>query len=140
MDVIDNDLYNDVAFQQCFGMLTKVQVKEMHGSGLIEIGSHGMDHFILSRLSNEESIFEINQSKKILEEIIENPVTSYAYPNGTINDFTEFHKRSLSYAGYDAVLTTIHGRVRQNADLLQLHRYCVPGEMDISGFMYFLTH
>jgi len=33
----------------------------MPESGLIEIGSHGMEHFIMSRLSEEDTVFEIKQ-------------------------------------------------------------------------------
>ena len=67
-------------------------------------------------------------------------LSGYSYPNGTMDDFTTFHKQILADAGYDVVLTTIVDRISSGADLLQLPRYCVPGEMNISGFRYFLTH
>jgi peptidoglycan/xylan/chitin deacetylase (PgdA/CDA1 family) len=140
LDINDEVLFGDSELHACYGMLSRKQVKEMHLSGLIEIGSHGMNHYILSRLSEEEAWFEVAASKKLLEKIIGEKVTSYAYPNGTVNDFSEVHRTLLVKAGYDTALTTIAARVPQKADLLQLPRYCVPGNIDIFGFKYLLTY
>jgi len=140
LQVSNEFLFNDALMQHCFGILTKEQVKEMHESGLIEIGSHGMTHSIISKLSDKEALWEIEQSKKLLEEIIAHSVTSYAYPNGTLKDFTKFHRKTLAKVGFNCVLTTIVERITVGVDFMQLPRYCVSGEMSISGFKYLLTH
>lgn len=48
-----------------------------------EIGSHGVTHRSLLRLNDEEIIYELSESKRILEEKF-GPIISYAYPYGTI--------------------------------------------------------
>lgn len=64
------------------GYITTGQLKEMAGNPLVTIGSHGCTHRHLSRLSNEESRWEIYQSKRLLESIIGKEVDLIAYPFG----------------------------------------------------------
>ena len=44
-----------------------------------EIGSHGVTHRSLLRLNDDQIVFELEESKRILE-IIFGPIKSYAYP------------------------------------------------------------
>ncbi|MFC1559168.1 polysaccharide deacetylase family protein [Gemmatimonadota bacterium] len=54
--------------------------------GLIhEIGSHTVSHPNLTRISQQSIHYELLESKKWIEELIQSPVTSLAVPGGYIN-------------------------------------------------------
>jgi len=61
--------------------LTWDQVREMSDNG-IEIGSHTVSHPYLTKLTRESLMFELSESKKVIEEITEKEVKSVAYPAG----------------------------------------------------------
>jgi len=80
-----------------FAPLSRDQVRELAGSGLIEIGSHGCRHAILTAMSLRDAGLEISRSKKTLEDLCGQPVTSFSYPNG---DFNPEIARMTAEAGY----------------------------------------
>jgi len=63
-------------------MLSNEQLKEMINSGLIEIGSHTLDHSNLPSLSKEEKEKQILESKSKLESVFSITCKSFAYPFG----------------------------------------------------------
>lgn len=65
-------------------MLESDQLREMHRQGM-EIGSHTTNHLDLTTLTEEELEQEIGLSKNQLEEIVNAPVVSFAYPYGRYN-------------------------------------------------------
>jgi len=50
-----------------------------------EVGAHSVTHRDLTTLTYKELLFEVSNSKTIIEKIIEKPVESFAYPKGTFN-------------------------------------------------------
>jgi peptidoglycan/xylan/chitin deacetylase (PgdA/CDA1 family) len=84
--------------------LTIDEVKEIANGNFITIGSHTVSHPILTQCKNEQSLFEINASKKKLEDWLKKPVTSFAYPNGM---YGEREKKYLSDGGYTIAFNTI---------------------------------
>lgn len=65
--------------------LTKQQVFEMLGTGLLTIGSHGKTHAILNKLEIKEMENEIAQSKKALEMTFGKSIFLFAYSHGIFN-------------------------------------------------------
>jgi peptidoglycan/xylan/chitin deacetylase (PgdA/CDA1 family) len=88
--------------------LTVDEVKEIANGNFITIGSHTVSHPILTQCKNEQSLFEINNSKQKLEDWLQKPVTSFAYPNGM---YSEREKENLKDAGYTIAFNTIPGYV-----------------------------
>jgi peptidoglycan/xylan/chitin deacetylase (PgdA/CDA1 family) len=84
-----------------FSPLSRDQVREMAESGLIEIGSHGCRHAILTAMPEAEARREIAESKKILEGFCGLPVASFSYPNG---DYDPMVARLVEEAGYDCAV------------------------------------
>ncbi len=80
-----------------FSPLSKDQVRELANSGLIEIGSHGCRHAILTAMSLHDAGLEISRSKNALEDFCGQPVTSFSYPNG---DFNPALAKMTAEAGY----------------------------------------
>lgn len=84
------------------------QIKEMDENGM-HIGSHTVNHDILSHLSDPDQMKELSDSKKRLEECLEKPVTSIAYPVGGKSAFTENTMSMTKNAGYSLAFSFIAG-------------------------------
>ena len=89
------------------GYLKNKQIREMLGSRLLTIGSHGMSHKDLLSLQPKEQEYEINESKKILQDSLGVRVEYFAYPYGSFN--LEI-KDMVKKAGYQAAFATNQGR------------------------------
>ena len=50
-----------------------------------EVGSHGAYHVDLTRVDDNELLFEVEESKRVLEEVIGQEVAGFAYPYGPYN-------------------------------------------------------
>lgn len=87
-------------------MLSWSELREMAGS-VWEIGSHTVEHRILTKISHAEIQRELANSKETLEQHLQIPITLFAYPNGKENDFGESVKELVRAAGYRAALTTV---------------------------------
>ena len=71
---------------------------------LIELGSHGMTHSDLTRLSTVEAWDEIHSSRSILAGNLEEPIRYFSYPHGSFNgELIEQVRR----AGYQAAFSVI---------------------------------
>lgn len=66
------------------GPISPRQLRCMAGMGM-EIGSHGLRHVSLPETDDEELAEELTRSRAILEEIIDGPVTGFAYPYGRVS-------------------------------------------------------
>ena len=66
--------------------LNKSELVDISKNKLISIGSHTINHPILTKCNNETSEYEIKYSKLILENWINEPIISFAYPNGCYDD------------------------------------------------------
>ena len=84
----------------------------------IEFGSHTVNHKLLHLISAEEVKFEVEESKKQIEEILSQPCRIFAYPGG---HFTESVRQMVIDAGYAAAFTTEYGATN-NFDLYALQR------------------
>jgi peptidoglycan/xylan/chitin deacetylase (PgdA/CDA1 family) len=78
-------------------MLTWEQVEEMRGSKLVEFASHGVNHKRLRKCDDEDILFELTNSKEILERMMGKPMKSFCYPYGA---FDKRVRRLVFKAGY----------------------------------------
>lgn len=103
-------------------MLTSEMVANLAKQG-IEIGGHTITHPILTTLDDETAKYEINENKRVLEQIINKPLRLFAYPNGKVGiDFDQRHLRMVQDAGYFASFTTGFGTLNKKSNLFQLPR------------------
>ncbi len=116
------------------GYLTRDQIKELAASNLVEIGSHTFNHPDLRSLKNKDAKFEIQASKKILEQISGHPVLTIAYPFGYYNK--EFFAVA-SEAGYKAAVSVQPG-VKQGINNIWEWRRLRPGERTGTVFIKWL--
>ena len=81
--------------------LSKSEMLEMEREG-VDFQSHTLLHPILTTCSDEESWREIVDSKRVLEDLLDQPVAHFAYPNG---DYGEREMAYLQQAGYRSART-----------------------------------
>jgi peptidoglycan/xylan/chitin deacetylase (PgdA/CDA1 family) len=113
-------------------MLTWEEVRIMHRAG-VSFGSHTVTHPILSKIPMEKAREEVERSKQLIEERLGAPVQTFAYPNGTAEDFNVATKQMLKEAGYLCAVTTIFGTNKTGQDLFELQRG-KPWEEDLPSF------
>jgi peptidoglycan/xylan/chitin deacetylase (PgdA/CDA1 family) len=93
---------------------------------VFEVGSHGRNHRVLTRLPAEEARREIFESKRELEERLETPVSAFSYPKGSIGDFSPQIEGFVREAGFEIAFATLPGIVRrERANPLALRRHNV---------------
>ena len=93
----------------------------------VEIGSHAVTHRSLGRISIEQAEEEIRKSRAELERELGVPVTSFAYPYGTLADFNDSIADALRRSGYRSGFTSQHGVLRRELDTMLLPRIKVEG-------------
>ena len=102
------------------------ELRSLACDGLIEVGAHTMTHPVLSALPLEAQRDEILESKRALENILEQPVNSFAYPYGARRDYTSETASLVKEAGFRCACSCFSGRIILTSDPYQLPRYCVP--------------
>ena len=82
--------------------MTSDEVVQLDRAG-IEIGSHTVSHPDLAHLSFASAMFQVVESKRVLEGLVGHPVVDFAYPSGRYDAETV---EALVKAGYDTAVTT----------------------------------
>ena len=106
-------------------MLTTFQLQRLHAAGM-GIGAHTVSHPILAALSDRAARNDIANGKRELEQLLQAPVTLFAYPNGKAGrDYGPAHVAIVKSLGFSAALATDWGVARPGAglDLFQLPRF-----------------
>ncbi len=79
--------------------LNREQIIEMHRNSM-EISSHGASHRDFSTLDQDEILFELKNSKEVLEKMLGSSVVTFAYPHGKENSICSYDKVALKNLGY----------------------------------------
>tara|TARA_B100001250_G_C19409630_1_gene618424 strand:- start:14 stop:676 length:663 start_codon:yes stop_codon:yes gene_type:complete len=99
------------------------QIKLMSDEGM-EIGSHSVNHYDMLSLSNDERIYELEISKKLIEKNISKKIKSFSFP------FGRFNKEIISEvyrSGYEYCFTSKPGRFNSNVNAIP--RISINGSM-----------
>jgi glycosyltransferase involved in cell wall biosynthesis/peptidoglycan/xylan/chitin deacetylase (PgdA/CDA1 family) len=108
---------------QPFRPFTADHVRDLHQRGFT-IGAHSVEHPILTRVDKDRAHFEIATSKRELEDIIDAPVTLFAYPNGRPRlDYNADHVEIVKRCGFDAAFMTGGGAAAPGHDAFQIPRF-----------------
>ena len=105
--------------------MTASEIAVLAKSGLIDVGSHTVEHPSLASLSLDDQRGEIIRSKADLEAIVERAVTSFAYPFGTRADYTAETVQIVREAGYVNACSNFPGLILAGTDPWQLPRILV---------------
>jgi peptidoglycan/xylan/chitin deacetylase (PgdA/CDA1 family) len=105
------------------------EVEAMKKSEWISFGGHTMHHPILGYLADpSEAEYEVRESRAELEQRLQSPVSSFAYPVGKIGDIGEQGVLSVQKAGYTWAVTTISGLNTPQSNPHLLYRFGVNVE------------
>ena len=122
---------------QYYELLTRSQIEEMSRYG-ISFEAHSITHPDLTSLPLSSARMEINESKKMIEDLIGETVKFFAYPYGKYN---EMLRDQLIKSGYKGACI-IGGRAQANgkgSDLYALERIGIVPQYDIDSFKVMIT-
>ena len=106
-------------------MLTSAQLQRLQAGGM-GIGAHTVSHPILAALSDRAARNDIANGKRELEQLLQAPVTLFAYPNGKAGrDYGPAHVEIVKSLGFAGAVATDWGVARPGPglDLFQLPRF-----------------
>lgn len=110
--------------------LTKEQVKEMNGSGLVSFQSHTMSHPNLDTLSEEQLQHELGRSKLELTRLLGKEVFTVAYPSGKWSE----QSLQVTQAHYQFGLLSRGGGYESGDHPAKISRYYVSRYTELSDF------
>lgn len=85
-----------------------------HIANYFEIGSHTLSHPNLTRISNDQVVEEVVQSRTILQDTFNQKIKSFCYPKGYANDYV---KGIVAAAGYETARNVGIGNVLADANV-----------------------
>jgi len=96
--------------------LTEEQLRKIAEE--FEIGSHSVNHLLLTRISEEQQITEIYESKQYWEEFFKHQINKFCYPRGY---YTTDIMEIVKGAEYSEARTTLVGELNPPENLLARH-------------------
>jgi peptidoglycan/xylan/chitin deacetylase (PgdA/CDA1 family) len=102
-------------------LLNALELRDMQACGM-EIGSHAVNHMRLTKTDDTRLAQELADSKATLEDLLGNPVGSFAYPYGA---WDARCAAAVKHAGYSAACTTRTGWALRDNDPFQIRRLTI---------------
>ncbi len=104
-------------------MMTNDQVIAMRQAGM-QIGAHTVTHPILANLESKLVFDEVADSKRFLENLLQEQIGLFAYPNGKPDlDYRMSDVEIIRDLGFDAAVTTAWGVADDTTDPMQIPRF-----------------
>lgn len=105
-------------------LMTTDHIRQLYQTGVVDFGSHTVDHVRMSHLPVAEMRRQAADSKAALEDLLGAPITTFAYPYGQLDDFSPLTTGVIADAGYKTAFTTHWGSTNVPKDILRLRRIC----------------
>ena len=128
-----------------YAPLTWDEILKMH-EHRIDFYPHTKTHPIMTKISYEQKLTELIESKKTLKDKLYKKLDIFCYPNGLIDDFDGETITALKETGYTSAVTGIAGfdNTKNETNLFKIHRFGIPLKIVlfkqyISGLEYFKT-
>ena len=104
-------------------MMSSAQLKALRAGGM-QLGAHTVTHPILASLDDAGAEREIAGSRRWLEQLLGEPISLFAYPNGKPGaDYGERDAAIVRRLGFDAAVSTAPGAAGAGTDPFQLPRF-----------------
>lgn len=111
--------------------LTWEMIREMQTSGVFSFGSHTMTHLSMTYGSNEVVLYELVESRKILEKELGTSIEWFAYPFGHMDERVS---ELVKEAGYYGAFGTSEGIEHSLDYIYSLPRVRIGGGMSLEMF------
>jgi peptidoglycan/xylan/chitin deacetylase (PgdA/CDA1 family) len=98
----------------CYAPMTWEQLRSCEARGM-SFGPHTVTHPVLSRVSDEQSRWELAESWRRLREEARHPTPVFCYPNGQPSDFSEREITTLQQMGFLGAVVGSAGFVSSEA-------------------------
>jgi peptidoglycan/xylan/chitin deacetylase (PgdA/CDA1 family) len=115
--------------------LTWEEVRRLAAMGF-ELGSHTVEHPILSRLSDEELSRELSDSHACIVRETGIDVSAIAYPNGGAGDFTPAVCAAAATAGYTHAFAVGGHFAARTDNRFAIHRWIISGHQAPEVFRF----
>lgn len=99
--------------------LTALELRELAGLPGVVIGSHGVTHRPLAECDEVTLSWELNESRRSLEDMIGKPVTALSYPHGSVSNRV---REAACQAGYVVAGSSCFDINNEHQDPLMLCR------------------
>jgi len=110
--------------------MNTTQLKEMEANGF-EVQSHTLTHKELDKLTYEQQLKALRESKEFLEKKLNKKVTTICYPFGKYNENTT---KAAEEAGYLMGMKMTGGIANKNDGMLTLNRIYIKASDTIELF------
>lgn len=100
------------------------------------IGSHGVDHLDLTRLSASEAQYQLTQSRKTIDDRMGGKTPGFCYTWGIHSSSVE---RMAAEAGYRYAVAALHGPVAESSKPYALPRIDIRQEYTLNDFICAVT-
>jgi peptidoglycan/xylan/chitin deacetylase (PgdA/CDA1 family) len=114
--------------------LNRAELKKLAESEYITIGGHTVNHNALMFQSRDEQKHEIEASKRIIEEIIGKEITTFSYPFGQRDTYSDETIEILSECGFKKAATTVQELVGKDVNSFEVPRIGQP-EVPLKEFV-----
>jgi peptidoglycan/xylan/chitin deacetylase (PgdA/CDA1 family) len=105
--------------------LSAPQVKDLAAGGLVTVGAHTVTHPRLSALPLDRQCEEIDLSKRHLEHVLDQSVTTFAYPYGSRLDYSGHTVAAVRDSGFAGACSNFFEPITRRTDPLQLPRVII---------------
>ncbi|OIN09549.1 polysaccharide deacetylase family protein [Oceanisphaera psychrotolerans] len=111
-------------------LMSPAQIREMADSGLVEFGGHTLTHPHLNTLDKDAQHHEMAENKAQLEQLLDQKLSSFAYPFGSHNQDSKELAQEL---GYPFAVATNSGPLAMHEDPYQIRRIAIFPRTDVFG-------
>lgn len=124
---------NDEGQRRRFGLLSRNELRQLVDQGM-SIGSHTLNHPMLSQQTSELAWREISDSRSLLENAIGRPVWALAYPFGDPASVTTREIQMAEQAGFECAFMNVGGGFGASLPRFALPRVHVTADMSLAEF------
>jgi peptidoglycan/xylan/chitin deacetylase (PgdA/CDA1 family) len=118
---------------EMFSFLSWEETNRLHQMGFA-VGSHTMDHCILTQIPADRLRRELEASREKLEMNLKTSCISIAYPNGGAADCSPQVLSAAAQANYELGFTTGPSGCTRHSNPLAVDRICIPGKISRLGY------
>lgn len=116
-------------------LMSAERIRQLQREG-VDFGSHGVSHAKLAEVEPEQVRFEVSQSKRDLEELLQEEVRHFCYPFGS-HDLTAVEE--VQRAGYRCAVTCQRGAATPSFHPLLLPRKAISYGDNLAGYAWKLA-
>ncbi len=129
----DTEFANSEARRRRFCLLNLDELRQLVDHGMC-IGSHTLDHPVLSQQSSELAWQEISESRSALENALGKRVWALAYPFGDSASVTDREWQMAEHAGFQCAFMNVGGGFGAELPRFAIPRVHVTSQMNLPEF------